>query len=358
MDFSVMYFTNKGLLNGIPIYSYPLQLAFVKPLTPPGFTFLPFPYPPWYALVTIFIGLLPIQAAARLWFFLNLGMIALATWLLTPSWKGPTRIFAALAAIMFIPAFGLLMVGQYSAPILLGSALFVYAARRERRSSWLAALGLLLVTFKPHIGAIMLLASLAWLIFEGSPFARRALWLTLAGGLLLALLGFIADPAWPLTYFQSLTRYRDIPGVQTCGLCASLPVALLTTFTGHSSTLAAAELSLVLLIVFAVVLFWRYRRVRSPNPEVWMALAVEITLLVDPYLLNYDYILLLMPLIWLVRRERLALIIYFIPWCVLVLGRTTGNILLVLGGIMTFILILRHPIDLPDGEAYNQSIIK
>jgi hypothetical protein len=259
---------------------------------------------------------------------------------------------------MFIPAFGLLMVGQYSAPILLGPALFVYAARRERRSSALAALGLLLATFKPHIGAIIFLAGLAWLVFEGSPFARRALWLTLAGGLLLVLLGFIADQAWPLTYFQSLAHYRDIPGVQTCGLCASLPVALLTMFTGYSSTLAAAGLSLVLLPVFAVVLFWRYRRTRSPNPEVWMALAVVITLLVDPYLLNYDYILLLLPLIWLVRRERLVLIIYFIPWCALVLGRTTGNILLVLGGIMTFILILRHPIDLPDGEAYNHSTIK
>ncbi len=357
-DFSVMYFTDKGLLNDIPIYDYPAQLVFVKALTSPKFTFFPYPYPPWYALSTLYIGMLPIQVAARAWFLINIGMISLSVWLLTPGWKGTWRILAAFAAIMFIPAFGLLMVGQYSAPVLLGSALFVFASRRK--SAWLTALGFVLMTFKPHVGGILLLAGMAWLVVEagpglfrgqGSPFAQRALWLTIAAGLFLAVIGFVADPAWPLNWYQSLGRYREIPGVQTCGLCSSLPVALLKLLTGQESTFASVWLSIFLVAGLALVLFWRYRS-RKMDAALFMSLSAVITLLIDPYLLNYDYILLILPLLWLVRQSRLVWLPYFVPWLLLALGRS-GNVLLVISGIVTFILILRRPIDSPAGEAYN-----
>jgi hypothetical protein len=340
-DFSVMYFTNKGLLNGIHIYDYPAQLAFVKTLTPASFTFHPYPYPPWYALTTLYLGLLPIEAAARMWFFMNLAMIGAAAWLLTPGWKAIPRILEAFAAIMFIPAFGLLIVGQYSAPVLLGAALFIWSARKKS-AGWATA-GLLLMTFKPHIGGILFLAGFGWLVFDKSPFARRAIWLTILVGVVLAGIGFLADPAWPLTYLQSLGRYRDIPGVQTCGLCASLSVALVRVATGQSNTGMAAWVSLVLALGAGILLFWRFRA-HLKDSAALMALSAVLTLLIDPYLLNYDYILLLIPLFWLVKRARLAALIYFIPWAALALGRD-GNILLALAGLVTFILILRRPID-------------
>ena len=342
-DFSVMYFTGRGLLAGIPIYAYPAQLAFVKPLTPAEFSFLPYPYPPWYALATLFTALLPIQAAARLWFFLNMSMLGFSAWLLTPGWRGTARILAIFAAIMFIPAFGLLVVGQYSAPVLVGAALFVVAARQKR--AFLTAIALLLMTFKPHIGALIFLAGFVWLIFERSPYSRRTIWLTVLGGLLLAALGFLADPAWPLTYMQSLTRYRDIPGVQTCGLCASLPVALVRLATGQASTAAGAVLSILLTLLAAGLLFGRYRT-DMKEPAFLMAVMCTLTLLIDPYLLNYDYILLLLPLFWLARpvwTARLALLVYFVPWLILVIGRN-GNIILSMAGLVTFILILLNPI--------------
>lgn len=348
-DFSVAYFTDKGLLNGIAIYDYPAQLAFVKALTTPAFTFHPYPYPPWYALATLYLGLLPIQAAARLWFLLNLAMLAGSAWLLTPGFKPVLRILGILATVLFIPAFGVLIVGQYSAPVLLGAALFAPAVRRK--SSFWTASALLLMTFKPHIGGLLFLAGFFWLAFEKGPFARRALWYTLAGALLLAALGFLADPRWPLTYLQSLGRYRDIPGVQTCGLCASLSVALVRLATGQSNTLAAAGLSLVLALGLGVLLAWRFR-VWFGQPPALMALVGVLTLLVDPYLLNYDYILLLLALFWLVTREWLVWPVYLLPWGALVLGRD-GNIVLALAGIVTFILILRRPIDASGAEAYN-----
>ncbi len=348
-DFSVMYFTDLGLLHGISIYAYPAQLAFIKTLTPASFTFHPNPYPPWYALATVFLGLLPIQAAARMWFLINLALISATAWLLTPGWKVIPHILAALAAIMFIPTFGLLIVGQYSAPVLLGAALFIKSTR-EKSSAWTAA-GLLLMTFKPHIGGILFLAGFVWLVFEKAPFARRALIFTIFGGLFLAAAGFVADPAWPLTYLQSLGRYRDIPGVQTCGLCASLSVSLVRLVSGQSNTGVAAWVGLILAAGAGIMLFWRFRA-HLKDSAALTVLSATLTLLIDPYLLNYDYILLLAPLFWLARRDKLAALVYVIPWAALALGRN-GNGLLALAGLVTFILILRQPIDAPSREAYN-----
>ena len=288
-----------------------------------------------------------------------------------------------LAAIMFIPTFGLLIVGQYSAPVLLGAALFIWATR-QKAPVW-AAVGLLLTTFKPHIGGLVFLAGFGWLVYTGrlwhrspgldtsqrtgdystsgslattSPtsFARRALVSLILGGLFLLIAGFAADAAWPLTYLQSLGRYREIPGVQTCGLCASLSVALVSLVTGQSSTGTAAWVSLGLLLGLSVLLIWRYRA-HLQDPTALMALSATLTLLIDPYLLNYDYILLLIALVWLIRREKMAVLVYFLPWGALALGRE-GNLLLALAGLVTFFLILRQSIDAPSREAYNPSTTK
>jgi hypothetical protein len=356
-DFSVMYFTNKALLSGIPIYAYPAQLTFIKTLTPPNFTYHPFPYPPWYALSTLFIGLLPIQVAARVWFSLNIAMLSLSAWLLTPGWKAFPRLLGVCATILFIPTFGLLVVGQYSVPVLLGAALFVHAAR-QKKSFWLAV-ALSLMTFKPHIGGFLFLAGFTWLVFERSSFARRALWLTVIAGVFLAGMGFLADPAWPLTYVQSLGRYREIPGVQTCGICASLSVAFVKVITGQSNTAAAAGASFGLALLAGILLLRGYRPFLK-DPAFLMTIFATLTLLIDPYLYNYDYVLLLMPLFWLARRTRLVWLVYFFPWVVLALGRD-ANDLLALAGLGTFLLILRyarfpfaHGIDANPGEAYNK----
>lgn len=338
-DFSVMYFTDRSLINGIPIYAYPAQVNLVKTMTPAGFSFLPFPYPPWYALATLFIGLLPIQVAARVWFFLNLGLLGLSTWLLTPGWQVNRKMAAILASSLFLPAFGLLVVGQYTAPVYLGAGLFVYATH-QKTAHW-AALGLLLLTLKPHIGGFLFLAGFIWLLAEKTPFARRTLWLSIAGGLGLMGLGFLADPGWPWTYLQSLGRYRDIPGVQTCDLCASLPVGLVNLFTGHPNTLAAAGVSLGLFLSLGLFYYLGRFRVNFKDPGVLFSITATLTLLLDPYLLNYDYILLLLPLLWLAPRTRLVWLVYFIPWAALLLGRS-GNSFYAVAGLVTFILILRH----------------
>jgi len=335
-DFSVMYFTGKALVNGIAVYDYPAQLEFVKSITPQGFTFLPYPYPPWYALATSALGFFPIQVAARIWFFLNLIMLGLSAWMLSSDWKPLARFGAILGAVLFIPAFGLLVVGQYSLPVLLGTAFFIESARRKL--PYLAAASLLLMTFKPHVGGFLFLAGFAWLYFEGSTFARRAIFYTIAGLFLLGLFGFVADRAWPWSYFISLMKYQQLPGVQSCGLCASLSVAVVQLIRGESSTQAAIGVGLgMALLVCLVLVAWYKPFLKSPLHL--MNLFSTLTLLVDPYLLSYDYVLLLVPLFWLARRTIWVLPVYLLPWLVLGLGRD-ANLILSISGIMTFILIL------------------
>ncbi len=350
-DFSVLYFADRALLRGIALYDYPAQLPWVLSQTSPDFTFHPYPYPPWYALAALPLALLPIQAAARLWFLVNLLLLGAATWLLTPGWRPLTRLLALPGAILFIPAFGLLVVGQYSLPVLLGVALFIWAARAESAPG--AALGLGLMTFKPHLGLFLGLAAFFWLFQRrGTLFARRALLYTGLLALALALFGQLADPAvwrhppgqlWPLAYLQSLARYRDLPGVQSCGLCASLSVGLVGLVSGQANIGQAAAVSVGLGLGLGVLFYWRFRS-RLGNPTLWMALSAVFTLLVDPYLLNYDYVLLLVPLTvgWGAGAAGLlTLTAYLLPWVGLLLGRA-GNPLLALSTLLVIAALWRE----------------
>lgn len=340
-DFSVLYFSDKALLNGIALYDYPAQVEWVRAQTRPDFEFHPYPYPPWYALAALPLALLPIAAAARMWFLLNLTMIGAAVWLLTPHWRAPLRLFGILAAVMFIPAFGLLVVGQYSAPVLLGAALFLWAARRESPLGLAAGLGLM--TFKPHIGLFLALAGFGWLVVRRrEAFARRAILVTVGLAVFLAAIGLLADPRWPLTYLGSLLRYRDIPGVQSCGLCASFSVGLARLVTGQPDTGQAALVSVFLGLGLLGLFAWRFGG-RLADATVLMSLAIAFTLLVYPYLLNYDYILLLVPLVILsgLAGRAALLAAYLLPWVALALGRG-GNPLLAISTLLVLALLWRN----------------
>src|SRR5687768_12303538 len=68
-DFSAIYNTDLALVNGIPIYDLAaLQAIAVEASGIPAdkFFLARFPYPPWYALSTFYLGLLPAKAAGTL----------------------------------------------------------------------------------------------------------------------------------------------------------------------------------------------------------------------------------------------------------------------------------------------------
>jgi hypothetical protein len=100
-------------------------------------------------------------------------MLFLSVWFLTDGWNGRLRLIAFPLALFFLPVLGALSVGQYDFPVLLGTSLLIYSLRRENVA--LTMLGAVLLTFKPHIGALILLSALGWLIIKKSNFGRRAM---------------------------------------------------------------------------------------------------------------------------------------------------------------------------------------
>ncbi|HET6822977.1 MAG TPA: hypothetical protein VFH34_10025, partial [Anaerolineales bacterium] len=113
-DFSALYNTDLALVNRVPIYDLKqveaLAVQYAR-IPPENFFLARFPYPPWYALSTFYLGFMPPKAAATLWFELNLVMLFLSVWLLTDRWPGPLRLIAFPLSLFFLPVLGGLSVG-------------------------------------------------------------------------------------------------------------------------------------------------------------------------------------------------------------------------------------------------------
>ncbi len=340
-DFSAIYNTDLALVHRVPIYDLEKVEALAVQyagIPPEKFFLARFPYPPWYALSTFYLGFMPAKAAATLWFELNLVMLFLSVWLLTDGWPGRWRLIAFPLSLFFLPVLGALSVGQYDFPVLLGTSLLMYSLRKENLV--LTVVGILLLTFKPHIGALILLAGLVWLIYHRSNFGKRLIRPLLAAALVLFVGGFIADPAWILAYPRMLLNYQTEGNVSNCSECASLPVSLSRWFFDGSLT-SAIWIAIVLLFAFGVMLYFLRSFLKSH--ESLLNIALLITLLVSPYLYNYDFLLLLVPFAVLMNNSALlekiiVLLCYLVPTFALLLYGREGNISLIVVSIVMLIL--------------------
>ncbi len=254
-DFSAIYNTDLALVNHVPIYDLKaVEAVAVKAsgIPPENFFLARFPYPPWYALSTFYLGLMPAQKAGAFWFELNLVMLFLSVWFLTDGWNGRLRLISFPLALFFLPVLGALSVGQYDFPVLLGTSLLIYSLRKENIA--LTTLGAVLLTFKPHIGALILLSVLGWLIVSRSDYGRRATRSIIMSGIFLFIIGFIADPTWIVSYPKMLLGYQGEGNVASCSECASFPVWLSRWF--FDGSLSKAMLIAVLLLVALIGIFW------------------------------------------------------------------------------------------------------
>jgi hypothetical protein len=359
-DFSALYNTDLALVHRVPIYDLERveTLAVGHADIPAEKFFLArFPYPPWYALSTFYLGYMPARSAALLWFELNLAMLFLSVWLLTDGWPGRFRLIAFLLALFFLPVLGALAVGQYDFPVLLGTSLLIYSLRRENVPQ--SVLGMVLLTFKPHIGALILLSAAGWLAFHNREFGRRLLLPLLAAGGLLVMTGFLADPRWIVSYPRMLLDYQGEGNVSACSECASLPVWLSRWFLDGS--LANAAWIAVVLLILLVLLFCALRA-GLKSPELLLCAALLVTLVVSPYLYNYDYLLLLVPFAVLFRSgpwtvNVVILLCYLVPtFAILVYGRD-GNLSLAAASLVMLILLYatakKEVIDFPVRTTYN-----
>lgn len=344
-DFSAIYNTDLALVNRVPIYDLPKVEVLAQQhsgIPPENFFLARFPYPPWYALSTFYLGFMSARSAATLWFELNLVMLFLSIWFLTDGWPGRLRLIAFPLGLFFLPVLGALSVGQYDFPVLLGTSLLIYALRKENIA--LTTIGAVLLTFKPHVGALILLSVLGWLIVSRGSFGRRVIRPLIMAGVILFMIGFIADPAWIISYPRMLLSYQNEGNVSACSECASLPVWLSRWF--FDGSLATATMVAAMLFVILIILFY-FVRSSLQSHEFLLTAALLITLLASPYLYNYDFLLLLVPFAVLARRGNLLQIIivlmcYFIPsFALLLLGRA-GNISLILVTIILMVLLYLH----------------
>src|SRR5688572_26491579 len=341
-DFSAIYNTDLALVHRIPNYDLEQVEALAVQyagIPPEKFFLARFPYPPWYALSTFYLGWMPAKAAATLWFELNLVMLFLSVWLLTDGWPGRWRLIAFPLALFFLPVLGALSVGQYDFPVLLGTSLLMYALRKENVA--LTVTGILLLTFKPHVGALILLAGLGWLIYNRSDFVKRLIRPLFVTAILLFLTGFIADPSWIISYPGMLLNYQSEGNVSNCSECASLPVSLSRWFFDGSLT-DAVWIAFALFIAFGVMLYSLRHFLKAH--ELLLSAALLITLLVSPYLYNYDFLLLLVPFAVLMNNSTLlqkilVLLCYLVPTFALLLYGREGNISLIVVSIVMLILL-------------------
>ncbi|HJQ13825.1 MAG TPA: glycosyltransferase 87 family protein, partial [Anaerolineales bacterium] len=278
------------------------------------------------------------KAAATLWFEFNLAMLFLSVWLLTDGWLGLWKLVAFPLSLFFLPVLGALSVGQYDFPVLLGTSLLIYSLRREHVT--LTVLGMLLLTFKPHVGALILLAATGWLIYNKKDFRRRLPQPMLIAITLLFLTGFLADPAWIVSYPGMLLSYQGEGNVSACSECASLPVFLSRWFFDGSLT-NAAWIAIVLLVLLILTFYLIRSFLRTP--EFLLSAALLTTLLISPYLYNYDFLLLLVPFAVFAPQGTLVekailLLCYLVPTFALLLYGREGNISLILVSMVMLLL--------------------
>lgn len=341
LDFLVLNTVTTAIRYGVSPYDSNGIQALIAQLNnlPVEKIFIPaFAYPPWYALIFLFFAWMPLAVGARLWFFFNLIMIGVSAWILPEDWVWQKRALAVFAAVLFLPALGLLIVGQYGAPVLLGTALCIHAFRKQDAA--LAATGLLLLTFKPHLGVLIFFAVVLSLWARRDSFGRRALAFAAVGLIFLFALGFLADGAWPISYFRALTEFRSLGDVASCDLCTSLSLSIAEAITGAPEMALASGVSLILLIGAGLWIGFTRRSVLQ-NPPALIAFACVLTVLISPYMMNYDYVVLLAPLSLIVssarKRDWLAAgTIYLIPWLALAAGRELQDGVLLAAALLLF----------------------
>ncbi len=334
MDFSMLYAATFGLRHGVSLYDRAAQLR----LLGNEVGRLPFfVYPPWYAWTTAFLGWMSAAAAARMWFFLSLTMIAAGVWFWLPeTMPAGKRLVRSALSLLWLPVIGLLVVGQYVPPLLLGAGLFLAGWRRQR-ASWLVV-GLLLWTFKPHLGVFLWLAA-AVLFWQGRErrFVPTAIACTAAGLLMLVAVSFFIQPDWPTAYWQALRSFGAQDSFAVCDQCAGMGAYLARWWFGAPYIAQIGKISLGLALALGLV-FLRFRRVAARwTAAAWLSFAILCALLLNPYSMNYDYALLLLPA-W--RRQRSWQMIgggLTLGWLSLLGGRAGVNLFAL--GVMMFLLV-------------------
>jgi len=129
-----------------------------------------------------------------------------------------------------------------------------------------------------------------------------------------------------------------------------IPGVVLSRWFFDGSLTTAAWIAIVLLVAFLIGIYFIRSFLRSH--ELLLSAALLITLLVSPYLYNYDFLLLLIPFAVLITQSNVVekiilLLCYLVPTFALLLYGRDGNISLILVSIVMLVLVharMKNPI--------------
>ena len=295
-DFINFYGQSIALHQGLPLYDEGAQTEAVTQLlgVVPGTIVLdPNPYPPWYAILFFFLGFFPLHIAARIWFSCNVAMLIGGMLLITHGWSIRKQ-FICHTWVRFVPSSNRTVndrSGDHAGPSGIGSCR--HGVRREK--AWANALGLFLFTLKPHLGILLFLAVFILSLQRLDFFKRTLLWFTAVFGTAL-IASFIIEPHWVTEMMHALNRWSARPVNVERDTCSSLTIELsrqLSLDNIHTLYLGMANMILAL-----TTLVWiRFSNGKGNiEPTLYISLGILLTLLAVPYVRNYDYVLLLVPL--------------------------------------------------------------
>lgn len=266
--------------NPAAVYDYPRLLALEQATFGPELA-LPFLYPPTFLLL-----LLPLAAFPYL--------ISLAAWLFFTLW-GYLGIIRRLAphpltlwlALAFFGTFQNFIHGQngFLSGMLLGGGLLLLD-----RSPWTGGLLLGLLSYKPHLAALIPVALVA-----GRRWPALLAMITAAASLGVASILVLGPEVWT-AFFKNLTVPVKLLTTGELALEQMPTVFCATLLAGGGLALARILQGLVMLAAAAgVVWVWSGA---SPAPLRSAVLVLSI-LLFTPYVYDYDLALLALPLAWL-----------------------------------------------------------
>ncbi len=304
-DFITLYGQIVALHQGVSLYdegtqaeviSRALQLPSGKINVPPS------PYPPWYVFPFFFLGFFSLHVAARMWFSLNFGMLIAGIFLMTGQLPIRTKLLLFLGASLFPPVLGVLMIGQITMVVFLGVGLAYFGIRHQKPVA--NAISLFLFTLKPHLGILLFPATFVLSLWRAAYPKRMCFWFASFFGAAL-LISFIVEPGWIGKMMGAFTRWCAVPMNVERDTCSSLSIELSRWLSFENIQTALVGLAAII-IAFSVLLWVLFfGEGQSIEPECYLSLTVVLTLLALPYIRNYDYVLLLAPLIFgIIHGER------------------------------------------------------
>jgi len=326
-------------LHGNPAGAYdnPTQSAFQQALGRPYF--FPFLYPPPFLALVLPFGLLPYAVSLPVWVASTFAAYLATARIIMKQAFWPIAAFSAV----YVNA-------SYAQNGFVTASLFIGGVLALERRPFVAGLVFGALVIKPHLAVLIpvaLVAARQWRAFAGAALSSI--------GLLAASLAAFGEPTTLAYLHRAATSASLLAGDQThikviASLLPKTPsaFAVARVFGAPESLALAAQLAVSGALA---ILVWR---VWSGPGEILAkgAVLASTAVLATPYLLDYDMVLLILPICWLAREglrrgfypweKPMLAIAYAMPFIGQVTTAVAGMNLALFSSLMLLWMVLRR----------------